>query len=60
MRWYDNFEDSEDAYLSLGKLTAEMIYRLTGVKLTDIRDDNTRTPNPHCEHSRTVLIDIGY
>jgi len=60
MRWYDNFEDSEDAYFSLGKMAAEMIYRLTGIKLIDIHDDNTRTPDPHCEYSRTVLIDIGY
>jgi hypothetical protein len=61
MHWYDGFNDDFTRYCSLGNMTADLMYRLTGVKTIDIHGGNTRTSNPRKgEKGRTILIDIGY
>lgn len=59
MKFYEDFEDYDDACDAVGTLAGELIKRLTGVSMVDIHSGNARIRDYH-EPPRLVLIDLGY
>jgi len=57
MRYYSEFEDFEKQADAMGKMIGKMIYRISGVKCTDVHTENVRRGRGRLD---CVLIDLGF
>ena len=57
MRYYEAFEDFERQADAMGKMIGKMIYRISGVKCTDVHTENVRRGRGRLD---AILIDLGF
>lgn len=57
MRYYPEFEDFEKEADAMGKMIQKMIYRISGVKCTDVHTENVRRGRGRLD---AILIDLGF